>query len=90
MLMNTATREGRETMSNDTTTEAPKAITPKALAEELDIDAKRLRSYLRSNFTRAAEAKNTTWVIDTDTADAARAYFTPADDTDVEVDTDEA
>ena len=50
-------------------------ITPKALAEELSIDPKALRSYLRKNFARPAEAKNTTWGIAPDAAQAARDHF---------------
>lgn len=50
-------------------------ITPKALAEEIGIDPKRLRSYLRANFARPAEAKNTTWGIAPDAAKAAREHF---------------
>ena len=55
-------------------------ITPKALAEELGIDPKRLRGWLRANHTRAAEAKNTTWGIAPDVADEARARFAPAEE----------
>lgn len=59
---------------------ATTTITPKALAEELAIDPKRLRSYLRKAHTRPSEAKNTTWGIDKATADDARDHFAPADD----------
>ncbi|RPJ55760.1 MAG: hypothetical protein EHM23_25175 [Acidobacteria bacterium] len=56
----------------------PTTITPKALAEELGIDPKRLRGWLRSSdFARPIEAKNTTWTLDADAADAARARFAP-------------
>lgn len=51
------------------------ALTPKALANELGIDPKRLRGYLRANFARTAEAKNTSWTITKEAADAARAHF---------------
>ena len=50
-------------------------LTPKALAEEIGVDAKVLRSYLRKEFPRPVEAKNTTWIITPDAADAARAKF---------------
>lgn len=63
----------------------PTTIAPKDLAAELNIDPKRLRGYLRATFPRPAEAKNTTWGITTEAADAARARFTPkADDATVE------
>jgi phage antirepressor YoqD-like protein len=60
--------------------DTPTTITPKALAEELGIDPKRLRGWLRANHTRPAEAKNTTWGIDAEAADAARARFAPAEE----------
>jgi len=57
-------------MSETTTT------TPKALAEELNVDAKRIRGWLRgSEFAREIEAKNTTWAITEEMADAVRAKF---------------
>lgn len=49
--------------------------TPKALAEEIGVSPKVLRAYLRRNHQRAAEAKNTTWVIPKNVADKARAAF---------------
>ena len=52
-------------------------ITPKALADELNIDPKRLRAWLRKEHTRDATVKNTTWAITSDVADAARANFAP-------------
>jgi predicted site-specific integrase-resolvase len=51
------------------------ALTPKALAEEIGIDAKVLRSFLRKEFPRPVEVKNTTWIIPTDAADKAREKF---------------
>jgi predicted site-specific integrase-resolvase len=55
-------------------------ITPKALAEELGIDPKRLRGWLRKEHTRALEVKNTSWAITDEVAEAARARFTPKDE----------
>lgn len=52
-----------------------KPITPKELAAELNVDPKRLRAYLRANFARPAEAKNTSWSIPADAAKAARDHF---------------
>lgn len=51
------------------------AMTPKQLAEALEVDPKALRSYLRANFARPAEAKNTSWDISEEAAEAAREYF---------------
>lgn len=50
-------------------------MTPKQLAAELDIDPKRLRSYLRKEYGREAEVKGTSWLITDEAADAAREKF---------------
>ena len=67
------------TMHRDTTkggyTMSAKTTTPKELAAELGVSPKVLRAYLRRNHTRVAEAKNTTWVIPTNVATAARKAF---------------
>lgn len=42
------------------------AYTPKELAKETGVDAKRIRAYLRANFPRTAEAKNTSWTVSSD------------------------
>jgi len=59
---------GRSTMSD-------KTYSPKVLAEEIGVDAKVLRNYLRKHHTRLAEAKGTTWVIDEAAAQASREHF---------------
>jgi hypothetical protein len=50
-------------------------ITPKALAAELGIDPKRLRGFLRKEFTRDASVKGSTWNVPAPAAKAARARF---------------
>jgi hypothetical protein len=67
--------KGGVNMSNET-----KAIAPKELAAEIGIDPKRLRAYLRANAPRPAEAKNTSWAIAADVADAARLHFAPKEE----------
>jgi orotate phosphoribosyltransferase-like protein len=52
-----------------------KTITPTELATELNVSPKTLRGWLRKHHTRAAQAKNTSWAIDTKTANAARKAF---------------
>lgn len=52
-----------------------KTYTAKALAEEIGVDAKSLRGYLRKEFTRPLEVKNTGWIITEDAAQAARDHF---------------
>lgn len=54
---------------------ATKNLTPKALAEEIGVDAKNLRGYLRKHFPRTPEAKNTSWIVPDDAAKAAREHF---------------
>lgn len=50
-------------------------LTPKALAEEIGCDPKSLRGFLRAEYPRIKEAKNTAWIISADAADAAREHF---------------
>jgi predicted site-specific integrase-resolvase len=50
-------------------------LTPKALAEDIGIDAKVLRSFLRKEYPRPVEAKNTSWIVPTEAANAARKHF---------------
>lgn len=52
-----------------------KTYTPKELANEIGVDAKVLRAYLRKNHTRPVEAKNTTWIIPANVAAKARKAF---------------
>jgi len=52
-----------------------KTYSASELAQEIGVNAKVLRSYLRRNHTRVAEAKNTTWVIDAKVANAAKKAF---------------
>lgn len=40
-----------------------KSTTPEALAKELGVSGKQVRAFLRANFPRAAEKKNTSWAI---------------------------
>jgi predicted site-specific integrase-resolvase len=50
-------------------------MTPKELANEIGVDAKVLRAYLRKNHTRPSEAKNTSWIIPANVCVAARKAF---------------
>ena len=54
---------------------AEKTYTPKALANEIGCDPKSLRGFLRKTFARPTEAKNTSWIITEDAANAAREHF---------------
>lgn len=55
--------------------DAPAYTTPKALAAELGIDPKVLRSHLRKTFTRPVEAKNTTWLLDEAVVTATKEHY---------------
>lgn len=50
-------------------------ITPEALAKDIGVSGKVVRAYLRRTFTRPAEAKGTTWVLDANAAKATREHF---------------
>jgi maltodextrin utilization protein YvdJ len=52
-----------------------KTYSATALAAEIGVDAKSLRGWLRKNFTRIAEVKNTTWIITEEAAEAARVHY---------------
>jgi len=54
---------------------AAKTYTPSELAKELGISPKVLRAWLRKDHARAAEAKNTSWVITAKVAADARKVF---------------
>lgn len=64
--------------------ETPAAMTPKALANELEISPKNLRAYLRREFPRATEDKNTSWRLTDAQIEAARIRFTPTEEEAVE------
>ena len=53
----------------------PATVRPEALASELGVSGKLIRSYLRANFTRPAEAKNTAWVLTAKQAESVRKHF---------------
>ena len=60
-------------------------ITPELLAKELGLkDGKRVRAFLRQNFTRPDDQKNTSWVLTEKQAQAVRERFTPAEDEDAD------
>ena len=50
--------------------------TPTDLAEELGISPKSLRAWLRTNFSRPADAKGSRWVLTADQEKAARKHYT--------------
>lgn len=61
---------------------APVTMHPSELAAALEVDAKTLRTWLRANFTRPAEEKNTSWMLTEDMILAAQDHFASDEDTD--------
>jgi hypothetical protein len=61
----------------------PTLVTPKVLAASLGINPKKLRAWLRQNFTRTRDEHNTSWFLTQEMIDAATARFTPKDDEDL-------
>ena len=68
-------------MAKKNQTEA-KTYSPKALSEELNVDAKRIRAFLRGHdeLSRDAEAKNTSWQLSEAQANIVRERFTASDE----------
>lgn len=60
--------------------EETKVIRPNDLATELDVDAKRIRAFLRGTFVRSDEAKNTNWELTDEMVSAVREKFTASDE----------
>ena len=58
----------------------PQGIRPEALAKELGIDAKKLRAFLRTAFTRPETEKRSSWYLTEKQVEAVRDRFTPSDD----------
>ena len=58
------------------TTKKTVRITPTNLAEELGINPKSLRAWLRNNYTRPLEAKNSRWYLTDKQVKAAKQHFT--------------
>jgi hypothetical protein len=64
----------REVINVAKATEA-KTYRPEQLAKSLGISGKVVRAYLRKQFPRPAEAKNTTWVLSEKQAAQTMAHF---------------
>lgn len=80
-----------EDLEDDETDEVEEDATPlrpNDLAKELNISPKSLRGWLRTNFTRPIEVKNTSWTLTPVMVEAARDHFSPSDEVD-ETDEDE-
>jgi len=62
--------------------ETPKVIRPNELAKELGVDGKRVRAFLRTEFTRPTDAKNTNWELSPEMVTAIKERFAPKSDED--------
>jgi hypothetical protein len=70
--------------SDEEVEEAPQGIRPNDLARELNVDGKRVRAYLRQEYPRPTDQKNTNWFLTDSQVAAVRARFTPTDEDEVE------
>ena len=62
-------------------------VKPEDMAKQLGMkDAKRIRAFLRQEFPRSKEEKNTSWVLTEKQQAAVIARFTPAEDDDEDTD----
>lgn len=61
-------------------------IRPSDLAETLEVSPKALRGFLRREFPRDANAKNTSWELTEEMVEKATAHFTASDEDEVEED----
>lgn len=61
---------------NTANEEAPQGIRPNDLAKELGVDGKRVRAFLRGQFPRQEEARNTNWALTKAQEKAVREKFT--------------
>jgi len=61
--------------------ETPQGIRPEDLARELGVSGKLIRAFLRAEFPRPIEAKNTSWILTEAQAEAVRARFAPVEET---------
>jgi hypothetical protein len=62
-----------------------KLVRPNDVAERLGVDGKAVRNFLRSEFKRPNEKKNTSWHLTPEMVDAIETYFVPKDDGDDDV-----
>lgn len=63
-------------------TKTPTVVTPKTLGEELNVSPKAIRTFLRREFARDMEMKNTSWSLNAKQAKAVREQFTPKQEKD--------
>lgn len=68
--------------TDETPAEETQAVRPTDLAKELDVSAKALRGFLRREFPRSADSKNTSWTLTPEMIEKATAHFTPSEDED--------
>jgi hypothetical protein len=59
---------------------ATQTVRPEMLAEELNISGKQIRQYLRKEFPRTKDQRNTAWELTSKQADNVRSHFAPADE----------
>lgn len=80
--------EENEDVETDEVKETSKVVRPKELADELGINPKSLRGFLRENFPRHPDEKNTSWELTAEMIKSATEHFVPSDDEELEEDED--
>jgi hypothetical protein len=58
----------------------PQGVRPNDLAKELGVDGKRIRGFLRQEFTRPLDAKNSSWFLTDTQVAAVKERFAPKSD----------
>jgi hypothetical protein len=71
-------------------TEETTVVRPSVLAEELGVNAKSIRAFLRREFPRDIKDKNTSWYLTDSQVEAIRDHFTPSEDDEEETEEVEA
>jgi hypothetical protein len=71
-----------ENKTQEKAAEAKPVIKPEDLATELGVSGKRIRAFLRTEFPRKTDEKNTSWALTEKQAQAVRERFTPSEDED--------
>lgn len=70
----------KTTPKEDTTEETTSVVRPSDLAKNLGVNPKVLRGFLRKQFPRTTDEKNTSWALTEAMVNAATERFTPSDD----------
>lgn len=74
--MSTAVKAQPKTEPKTEAKAKPVGITPNELADTLSVSPKSLRAWLRTNYTRPLDAKNSSWFLSPEIVKAATEHYT--------------